>query len=317
MARESRRACEVWAVGGGKGGTGKTCLTAMLGCHLAALGKRVVLVDWDLGGANLHNFVGVQRRGRTLDDFFECKTPLADLVTDTPVAGLRLVPGNLKTLSPNIPVHFQKLKLFRQVGDLHADIAIMDLGAGTGTFTIDAFLRADKAILVLAPEITAVENLYQFLKAAVFRKFKAALNAHGHKGLVERIWQNRRERGIRTLVQLVEALKEESGEVRDVYAGELSGMEVHIIVNQAVSPEDIAVGESVKSVCRKYFGICARNAGYLRRDDDIRNSVNRRRAFLESCPHSPRADEVAAIVERLLGGDAVQGSSGSETRVNV
>ena len=45
---------EVWAVGGGKGGTGKSLVAASLGIHLAQMGRRVILVDGDLGAPNLH-----------------------------------------------------------------------------------------------------------------------------------------------------------------------------------------------------------------------------------------------------------------------
>ena len=48
------------AVGGGKGGVGKSVLAANLGIYLAQLGKHVVLLDADLGGANLHTFLGVE-----------------------------------------------------------------------------------------------------------------------------------------------------------------------------------------------------------------------------------------------------------------
>jgi len=49
----------VYAVGGGKGGVGKTVLTASLGIGLASLGHQVVIVDADLGGANLHTCMGI------------------------------------------------------------------------------------------------------------------------------------------------------------------------------------------------------------------------------------------------------------------
>lgn len=49
------------AVGGGKGGAGKSLLAANLAIYLTTMGKRVVLLDADLGGANLHSFVGVER----------------------------------------------------------------------------------------------------------------------------------------------------------------------------------------------------------------------------------------------------------------
>src|SRR5436309_5447879 len=63
---EEPRARHIIAVGSGKGGVGKSLLTANVGIYLAQLGKRVVLLDADLGGANLHTFVGIDRPAITL-----------------------------------------------------------------------------------------------------------------------------------------------------------------------------------------------------------------------------------------------------------
>src|SRR5512136_1558160 len=49
---------QIWSVGGGKGGIGKSLIAASLGWQLARMGRRVVLVDADLGGANLHTCLG-------------------------------------------------------------------------------------------------------------------------------------------------------------------------------------------------------------------------------------------------------------------
>ena len=64
LPRPVRR--QIWSIGGGKGGIGKSLLAASLGWQLARLGKRVVLVDADLGGANLHTCLGLPgpSRGR-------------------------------------------------------------------------------------------------------------------------------------------------------------------------------------------------------------------------------------------------------------
>ena len=61
LAPRARR--QVWSLGGGKGGIGKSLLTASLGWQLARMGKRVVLVDADLGGANLHTCLGLAAPG--------------------------------------------------------------------------------------------------------------------------------------------------------------------------------------------------------------------------------------------------------------
>ena len=60
---------EIWAIGGGKGGTGKSFVAASLGIFLAQIGKRVILIDTDLGCANLHTCLGLSYPEATLSDF--------------------------------------------------------------------------------------------------------------------------------------------------------------------------------------------------------------------------------------------------------
>ncbi len=59
----------IWTIGGGKGGSGKSFITANIGICLSRLGAKVILIDADLGGANLHTFLGILPRNFSLSDF--------------------------------------------------------------------------------------------------------------------------------------------------------------------------------------------------------------------------------------------------------
>ncbi len=75
LARAARRR-QVWSVGGGKGGIGKSLIAASLGWQLARMGQQVVVVDADLGGANLHTCLGLPNPARTLADFIQRRVDL-------------------------------------------------------------------------------------------------------------------------------------------------------------------------------------------------------------------------------------------------
>src|SRR5512140_990667 len=87
----------VVAIAGGKGGVGKSLVSANVGIFLATLGKRVVLVDGSFGAPNLHIFTGVPRPSRSLyealPDGPKPPVPLAELAVATYVPGVRLVGG--------------------------------------------------------------------------------------------------------------------------------------------------------------------------------------------------------------------------------
>ncbi|HSN14611.1 MAG TPA: P-loop NTPase, partial [Anaeromyxobacteraceae bacterium] len=161
------RARRIIAVGGGKGGIGKSMISANLGIELARRGKRVVMVDADLGGANLHTTLGIDVPKRTLTDFIERRVAKIDeVVTPTGIENLGLISGALDHLDAANPRYAQKMRFLRHVQQMDVDFAILDLGAGTHLNVLDFFLVADHGVLVLVPEPTAVENAYRFVKAA-------------------------------------------------------------------------------------------------------------------------------------------------------
>jgi flagellar biosynthesis protein FlhG len=61
----------IWTIGGGKGGSGKSFITTNIGICLSKLGARIILIDADLGGANLHTFLGILPPVPSLSDFIK------------------------------------------------------------------------------------------------------------------------------------------------------------------------------------------------------------------------------------------------------
>jgi flagellar biosynthesis protein FlhG len=77
----------LWAVGGGKGGVGKSLVSLLVADGLARRGVDVVLVDADLGGSNLHTLLGIRHPSVTIGDFIERRVARLDDVaqpTSTP-----------------------------------------------------------------------------------------------------------------------------------------------------------------------------------------------------------------------------------------
>jgi flagellar biosynthesis protein FlhG len=181
-ARASARARRVIAIGGGKGGIGKSLVAVNLAIELARREERVVLVDADLGGANLHTCLGIDLPRRTLSDFIERRAQrIEDVVTPTGIPGLGLISGAMDHLDAANPKYAQKMRLMRSIQSLDVDHVILDLGAGTHLNVLDLFLVSDHGILVLVPEPTAVENVYRFVKAAFWRRAATSSRCAGSR----------------------------------------------------------------------------------------------------------------------------------------
>jgi flagellar biosynthesis protein FlhG len=257
---------EIWAAGGGKGGTGKTFVISQLAISLASRGKKVILVDADFGGANIHTFFGIKKPPVTITHFFDKGAELSSLVLKTDVPNLSLIAGNSSTVSPANIRYAQKTKFFRHIKHLDADYVLLDLGGGTTMDTIDSFLLADKLVAVVVPEITAIENLYQFIKSVYFRRLKMLLGDHGLKDKARDVWVDRANYGIRTIVDLLEYLKDISPGINEVLTKELADFSLNIVLNKVRNVREVQEGFSIKSVCIKYIGVEARYAGYIEYD---------------------------------------------------
>ncbi|MCW5940108.1 MAG: MinD/ParA family protein [Fimbriimonadaceae bacterium] len=161
------------AVTSGKGGVGKTCLTANLGLGLKKLGIRPMVFDADLALANLEVAMGV-RPEATLQHVVVEEKSLAEAVTEGP-GGLRLIAGG-----SGVPMLMRagpkKLSLiFDQLDELAetTDLLLFDTGAGLDTRNLAFLRRADEILLVTTPEPASVTDAYATLKT-LFRYKKDA-----------------------------------------------------------------------------------------------------------------------------------------------
>src|SRR4030065_2346722 len=163
----------IWTIGGGKGGSGKSFITAHVGICLSKLGVRVILIDADLGGANLHTFLRISPPALSLSDFIKKRVShLREVLIPTAIPNLQLLTGAQDLLNAADAKRVQKQKLVRSIQSLNSDTNLVGLGAGNSLSVLDFFLISDGGILVVTPEPTSIENAYRFLKSGFYRRVK-------------------------------------------------------------------------------------------------------------------------------------------------
>jgi septum site-determining protein MinD len=150
---------EVIVITSGKGGVGKTTTSANLGCGLAVLGKRVALVDADIGLRNLDVVMGLENRiVYDLVDVVEgnCRLKQA-LIKDKRYDGLFLLPA-AQTRDKDAVSPEQMQKLCENLKEEGFDYIIIDCPAGIEQGFKNAIAGADRAIVVTTPEVSAVRD---------------------------------------------------------------------------------------------------------------------------------------------------------------
>jgi flagellar biosynthesis protein FlhG len=289
----------IWAVGGGKGGIGKSVVASSLAVAFAHRGRRCVLVDADLGGANLHTILGVPRPPRTLAHFLRREVDeLAEIASPTPIANLQLVSGAHTVFDAANPHHAQKLKLLRHLSRLDADEVFIDLSAGSSFNVLDFFLAAQNGILLVTPEPTAIENAQQFLKAAWFRSLRAAATRPNVREALQSVLTRRPKRPETPLALIVEValVDGEAGRALVRCAREFA---VKLLVNQATR-EHRRLGVKIAEECRVSLGATVTVLGTLARDESVRSAVAEGRPVIEVFPNCDFSDDLQSVVDGLM-----------------
>jgi len=292
---------QIVAIGGGKGGVGKSFVSGNLGVLLVQQGSRVVLLDMDLGGANLHTCLGVQNLEKGLSDFLDRKVDTLDAaLTDTRISGLRLLSGAQDGSNVANLKYAQKMRLLRALRSLDADYLFMDLGAGTSYNTLDFFLAADLQILVVIPEPTSIENAYRFLKSTFYRQIRHNSPDAQVRSLVDEAMNPNNSFGIRTPQDLIKHLSSLGSEMEYFAIDQARMFCPKIILNQTRSQRDIQVGLAMEKACLKYFGLSVECVGYIQNTDDVRNSVLQRSPLVLFRPDSLAAQNLRNIASKVF-----------------
>ncbi|MDI1447964.1 helix-turn-helix domain-containing protein [Polyangium sp. 6x1] len=300
------RTRRVIAVGGGRGGVGKTLLTVNLGVYFAQLGREVVVCDTDPFGSNLHGVLGLETPPLVTSEALEegKAKPVSTIVP-----GLRLLPTAYDPMTatpirPNRGSHWA-----RQIEKLDVDYVLLNLGASTTASTLDLFLQADVGICVTAPEPLAIETTYRFARALYLRVLRRALTKERFKlRLVERV--------IAALPPLapppaiVAEIKRYDDGVAKVAAEEMLRVAAHLVVGQTRLRSDLDLGMSMSVIAERFLGISLDYLGHIEHDDAVWLTVRRRQPLLIDSPTSKSARNIERVARRILALLAAQSTRG-------
>ncbi|MDH7512517.1 MAG: P-loop NTPase [Clostridiales bacterium] len=299
MIQEKASQKTICAVGGGKGGTGKSFLAASLAIELGSRCGDAVIIDADFGGPNLHTLLAVRSGGRDLGGFFRNDVPrLEDILLETPHAGLKLIKGSESSLFAANLNHLKKLKLIRQIRNLPAKRVIIDLGTGSAYNTLDLFVLGRPGILIITPEPTAVENGYYFLKSCAVRILKLYGQFYKIPHLVDPLAADL-ENGSLTLRGSLERLVSLDARYGPMLFSALMNFRPGLVVNKITNEKDVFLGASVVDVARKYFLIELDLLATIPYDERVHLSLKKFVPFIREYPDSPVSQAIKKMAEQL------------------
>lgn len=292
----------VLAIGGGKGGIGKSYVSAALSASLAGFRKRVILVDADFGGANLHTMMGIAIPSLTIHDFFSRKiSSLAEAVLQTPIERLSLICGAAGSIGvANLP-YADKQKFLRHVRKLDADIVVLDLGAGMSFNEIDLFNYSDVSVVVANPEPTSIQECYNFLKVALFRRLRKAFSKSPEAmAILERKDNDDHLQDNRLMVDLGREFFKLGKAEGEVFASVINGFAPKLILNRVFNVPETHDGLALQIAVGDLMRVHLEYWGYLGFDPITRRALREMKPQALMSPASENAERVIEIVQKFL-----------------
>lgn len=283
------------SVASGKGGVGKSMVVSNLGLLLAKKGHRVILVDMDIGGANLHILFGMFHPPSTLTDFLtntlknlnEIAHPISSL------SSLKLIPGTGETLMTANLQHAKKKRLIRHLQKLDADIILVDVGAGTSYHALDFFLLADYFLAVATPDPTSVLDLYRFIKLAAIRKVLTAFLAR------DPVAEALLDKDFHSVTAVLEAVGQTSESGVAIAQQALTGFQPALILNR-MTPKSRINTLHLQHLLKQYVGTDLSVLGNIPEDIHVQQSILKYLPVVELAPSSPAAMALNQLAENLL-----------------
>ena len=291
----------IFPIGGGKGGIGKSFITANLGVLFAKHGKKVVLVDLDLGGSNLHTFLGIKNPRRGLNEFIN-KTykNLEHVVVPTIVPNLFMISSMNCSIEIANLFHSQKSRIINAIQKLPYEYVLLDLGAGTNYNTLDFFLTSNEGLFIFTSEPTSIENTVRFIRAAYLRKLKQILKQRTFNTIVKDIVDDLKSKIIVSSSDIFHFLDKYDPARSELLQIKLREFKFKFVLNQFRKQIDVNLGDKIEKVCNRHFYSKFEFLGNISYDEKVCDSIYKKIIFINRYPHTLTAMELQNIEQKMI-----------------
>lgn len=298
---------QIIPIASGKGGVGKSLLSANLSIALAQAGKKIILADLDLGASNLHLVLGQSSPKAGIGTFITGENTFEDIIADTEYENLRFIAGDSEVPGLSALKVYQKNSLIKKFQALDADYLIIDLGAGTHLTILDLFLLSPQGIIVTAPTVTATLNGYLFLKNAVFRlmsaSFKKGSKAMAYLDKLKTDAASLKKLYIPKLIETLETIDPKSAAV---FKARLSQFHPRLVLNMIDEPKDADKALKIRRSCQQYLGLDLEHLGVMYRDNLQDRALSSRLPVIAYKPNSVLSQAIYRIAEKILQSETME-----------
>ncbi|MGV1098347.1 P-loop NTPase [Thiovibrio sp. JS02] len=289
-------------VASGKGGVGKSIFSASLAIALANRGHDTVAVDLDLGGSNLHTYLGLANTNPGVGDYLKQRLGnLQSLIVPTTIKNLRFLPGDGKTpFMADIPTG-QRFQLLEELQKIPARYVLVDLGAGSSINTMNFFGLSNNGIIITTLDSPALMNALVFLRNFMFANILALAreNTVLRKMLLDAYRQPANRENL-TVQSILACIALHDGPLAERIKRRCGFFQPRFVYNMGDQAEDVTVATRMEATLQKSLAMRSSTLGLIYYDELVRKAVRKGEVFLPAHPASAYARCLDTIASRLL-----------------
>lgn len=295
---------QILPIASGKGGVGKSLLSANLAIALGQAGKKVVLADLDLGASNLHLALGHNVKNNSIGTYLTDKSSFQSIIEPTEYDNVSFIAGDSQIPGLTTLKAAQKTKLLRNFHSIDADFLILDLGAGTHQIILDMFLQSPQGILVTAPTVTATLDGYLFLKNSVFRLLNTTYKrgSAGHQYL-EQLKTNSDAMKSIYIPKLVDQLSVVDPVNTGLFKTRMNQFKPRLAMNMIDDPKDADRAQRIRNSCSQYLGMDLEYLGLMYRDQLQDKALSSRLPVIIYKPNCVLSQAIYRIAEKVIAAE--------------
>ena len=292
-------------VAGGKGGVGKTFLVATLSAALAQNGKNAVAIDLDLGGSNLHTFLGMKNTSCGVGNFLSRRRmSFQDLLIPTSYDNLRIVPGDVLVCGLSNIQFAQKKRIVEGIMDIDADYIIIDLGSGTNPTILDFFLMSNSGFVVTSPQTTSILNSYGFLKALLFRFFLRVFAEQNEIiKYLKSVMKEKKPGSSTPFSEILHKISRIDGKAGEKAENYMKILQPKVVVNLAKTPDDLIIVEKLRDLIHESLSLEVECMGMVYSDTAVDDALSSNRLLAEFDSGSIAGRDVERISLKIIQSD--------------
>ena len=301
LNRHNRKIPTIIPVAAGKGGVGKTMLTANLAIALSSLGLRTIAIDLDIGGSNLHHFFGLGNQHPGIGDFLKAKKgELTDHMLPLFNSFLWFIPGDGKIPFMANIAHAQKVKLINRIKKLDADFILLDLGAGSDFNTLDFFSVGSSGIMVTTSDYPAILGMLGFLKQYLLRIIeRSAVKYRSIHVLLRDVFNNPMAEQIPSISTLCKRIEQENPQAARDIRSKYQRCRPRIVFNRCRKPEDSRIAKKISGSLNHILDIEADYFGFIFEDAVVNSAMQARVPLMTHYATTPVAENIKKIALRI------------------